>query len=64
MTTFTRALATLAVLPVLAFTGCGGGEEEEPAGGDQATTEASDVSGDVQVTAIWSGAEQESFNAV
>lgn len=64
MTTFTRALATLAVLPVLAFTGCGGGEEEEPAGGGQATTEASDVSGDVQVTAVWSGAEQESFNAV
>lgn len=63
----TGSLAALAVLPVLAFAGCGGGDdEEEPAtgGGGGTATENTDVSGTVQVTAIWSGAEQESFQAV
>ncbi len=61
----TRWLATLAVLPVLAVAGCGGGQEEEPAGGGgEAATGNTEVSGTVEVTGVWSGAEQESFNAV
>ena len=63
MTRSTRWLATLALLPVLAVAGCGG-DEEEPATGGETATENTDVSGTVQVTAVWSGAEQESFQAV
>ncbi|MDP8910210.1 MAG: extracellular solute-binding protein [Chloroflexota bacterium] len=66
MRRFTRWLATLALLPVLAVAGCGGDEEEPTTagGGGEGGTENTDVSGTVQVTAVWSGAEQESFNAV
>ncbi len=68
MKTTSRLLATFALLPALAMAGCGGGEEEQ-AGGEQAATpegqtQQSDVSGNVQVTAVWSGAEQRSFQAV
>ena len=64
---FTRLLATFAVLPALVMAGCNGGDEEqEPAAGGQngGQEQNTDVSGNVQVTAVWSGAEQESFNAV
>ena len=64
----TRWLATLATLPVLALAGCGGGDEEEPTttGGGEGggTQQNTDISGNVQVAAVWTGAEQESFNAV
>jgi alpha-glucoside transport system substrate-binding protein len=62
------SLLVLAFVP-LAATGCGGDDDDD--GGDAAATEAGDteatggdVSGSVSVMAVWSGAEQESFQAV
>jgi alpha-glucoside transport system substrate-binding protein len=65
-------LCTLLLALAMTITACGGddGGTEEPTGGGTETTqedtasETSDASGEVSVTAVWSGAEQEAFEAV
>jgi ABC-type glycerol-3-phosphate transport system substrate-binding protein len=65
-------LTLLLVALALTLAACGGDDEKEPAtGADTETTqedtggaEKSDASGSVSVTAVWSGAEQEAFEAV
>lgn len=64
----TRLLSTLALVPALAVAGCGGGDDQSASTGASTATAtpagSSDVSGTVQTTAVWTGAEQRSFNAV
>jgi alpha-glucoside transport system substrate-binding protein len=65
-------LALLAALVLaLTFAACGGDDEEEPAGGDETAETAPQeveadetIEGRVQIAAIWTGAEQRSFEAV
>jgi ABC-type glycerol-3-phosphate transport system substrate-binding protein len=74
MTHRTRWLALLCTLLLalaMTVTACGGDDEEEGGSADTATTETqasepttSDATGDVAVTAVWSGAEQKAFEAV
>ena len=66
-----RWLTLLLVALAMTLAACGGddgGSEDEPATGGGETTEQtaekSDASGNVSVTAVWSGAEQEAFEAV
>src|ERR671915_301307 len=55
-----NAIAVLigAVMVALLAAGCGGGDDGDGAGGSE------DVSGSVSVMAVWTGAEQEAFQAV
>jgi alpha-glucoside transport system substrate-binding protein len=61
--TLLALLLALALAVVAA--GCGGGDDEEEGGGNQeGAAQQSDVSGSVQVMAVWSGPEQQAFQAV
>ncbi len=58
-----RAPALLLALALAFATGCGDDDEQDqPAAG--AGAETSNVSGDVEVVGVWTGAEQKSFQAV
>jgi ABC-type glycerol-3-phosphate transport system substrate-binding protein len=65
-------LCTLLLALAMTVTACGGEDEQEGGGNDTAGTqttenagaEKSDATGEVAVTAVWSGPEQEAFQAV
>lgn len=56
-------LALVAAFALMAA-GCGGDDEEEGDGGEATTTAEESVSGNVSVMAVWTGPEQQAFQAV
>ena len=58
-------LALLALLATAAVAGCGGDDGDEAAGdGTEATEDGGGASGELAVMAVWTGPEQEAFQAV